>query len=162
MTNVGAENATLIYGPPLFDLMCCPAEGHLKEYYLWSDGAWFIHIVLELRLEPGENHTETLEWDLRQYKEGEYFLPEPGKYLLGGICRHAEAFTNPLAKIAVTYSSDLNKDLKVDILDIHIVAAVYYTRPSDEKWNAISDLNQDGIVNILDVFAVARDFGRTI
>lgn len=158
LTNVGVENATLVYGPPLFNLMCCAAG----ECYRWSDGKYFVFIVLELKLEPGENHTETLEWNLYKYKEGRYIQPEPRKYNLSGICLHAGAMTPDPVTITVIYSSDLNKDLKVDIQDITIVAVAYNTRSGDEKWNAAADLDKNGTVNILDVAMVARDYGKAV
>jgi len=158
LRNVGVENVTLAYGLPLFDLACCAAGG----CYRWSDGKYFVFIVLELKLEIGEDHTEPLEWNLCRYKEGRYVLPEPGKYNLSGVCLHAGAITPNSITIIVIYSSDLNKDLKVDIQDITMVAAAYNTRSGDEKWNAITDLDRNGLVNILDISMVARDYGKTV
>jgi len=159
LMNVGTENVTLVYGPPLFDLMYCTAEGGC---YRWSNGKYFIFIVLELKLEPGEDHTETLQWNLYQYKEGKYILPKPGKYNLSGICPHAGAITPDPITITVTYTSDLNQDGKVDILDIFIVVQAFGSKPGDSNWNAVADLDKNGQINILDVFAVAWDYGKTI
>jgi hypothetical protein len=59
-------------------------------------------------------------------------------------------------------SPELNKDGKVNILDITIVARAYGTKPGDPNWNAVADLDTNGIINILDISLVARDYGRTI
>lgn len=59
-----------------------------------------------------------------------------------------------------TFVGDLNKDGKVNILDITIVARAFGTEPGDPHWNPVADVNGDGIVNILDVALVAREFGH--
>jgi hypothetical protein len=58
--------------------------------------------------------------------------------------------------------TDLNKDGKVNILDIFIVAQAFGSKPGDQNWNQTADLNKDGSMNILDMFAVAWDFGKTV
>jgi outer membrane protein assembly factor BamB len=57
--------------------------------------------------------------------------------------------------------TDLNRDGKVNIVDISIVARAFGSREGDPNWNVIADLNKDGIVNILDIAAVAKDYGKT-
>jgi parallel beta-helix repeat protein len=61
-----------------------------------------------------------------------------------------------------TSSPDINKDGKVDIRDVFVIAMAFGSTPGDPNWNPIADLNNDGTVNILDVFAVAWDFGKTV
>ena len=56
---------------------------------------------------------------------------------------------------------DVNRDGKVDILDIATVAKAYGTEPGHERWDPISDLNNDGKVDILDIATVAKDYGKT-
>jgi hypothetical protein len=110
----------------------------------------------------GENHTEILQWNLYQYKEGKYVLPKPGKYSLSGICLHAEVVTPDPITITVTYDSDLNKDLKVDIQDMTIVAVAYGSKSGDPNWNSIADVDKNGVVNIIDISMVAKDYGKTL
>jgi endoglucanase len=57
--------------------------------------------------------------------------------------------------------TDLNKDGKVNILDLFIVAMAFNTRPGDARWNVVADVNNDGVVDITDVWTIARDFGKT-
>jgi hypothetical protein len=58
--------------------------------------------------------------------------------------------------------TDINRDGKVDILDIAIVAKAFGTKPGDERWNSFADLDGNKKINILDIAKVARDYGRTI
>jgi rhodanese-related sulfurtransferase len=62
----------------------------------------------------------------------------------------------------VTFLADLDKNGKVDIFDVTIIARAYGSKIGDPKWNAIADLNEDGVINILDVTIVARDYGKTL
>jgi endoglucanase len=55
---------------------------------------------------------------------------------------------------------DLNLDGKVDIKDIHIVAAAYGTFPGYPRWNPVADINKDGKVDIRDVSIVAKEYGE--
>jgi hypothetical protein len=57
--------------------------------------------------------------------------------------------------------TDLNRDGKVDIQDIVIVAAAFGTKLGDPKWNAQADLDKNGTINIIDVFILAKDYGKT-
>jgi hypothetical protein len=63
-------------------------------------------------------------------------------------------------QILVTFKTDLNKDGKVDLLDMIIVAAAFGSKPGDPRWNAMADVDQNGTVNILDLILVAKDFGK--
>jgi hypothetical protein len=55
--------------------------------------------------------------------------------------------------------TDLNKDGKVDILDVTIVAVAYRSEPGDNNWNAVADIDGNAQVNILDLSMVGRDYG---
>jgi hypothetical protein len=55
----------------------------------------------------------------------------------------------------------LNRDGKVDIRDITIVAIAYQSIPGDPYWNASADLDGNGIVNIIDLTRIAIDYGKT-
>lgn len=58
-------------------------------------------------------------------------------------------------------NTDLNKDGKVNILDITIVAKAFGTKTGEPHWNDAADLDKNGIINIIDLTIVARDFGKT-
>jgi parallel beta-helix repeat protein len=57
--------------------------------------------------------------------------------------------------------TDVNKDGKVNIIDISLVAKAFGTTPKDPKWNPDADIDTNRIINILDVTRVAIDFGKT-
>jgi len=58
------------------------------------------------------------------------------------------------------YSTDINGDGKVNILDLASVAIAWGTRPGDPGWNSRCDIDGNGVVNIIDVALVALDFGK--
>jgi hypothetical protein len=73
--------------------------------------------------------------------------------------------------LTVTFVTDLNKDRKVDILDITIVAAVYGSHgpnipnpgdPPSKNWNPTADLDKNNLINIIDITMVAKDYGKTV
>ena len=64
--------------------------------------------------------------------------------------------------MTVTYTTDLNQDGTVNILDIAILARAYGCKPGDQNWNFTADLDKNGIINILDISMVARDYGKTV
>jgi endoglucanase len=57
--------------------------------------------------------------------------------------------------------TDLNKDGRVNIQDITMVAVAFGSKPGDADWNVIADLDKNGVVNILDITMVAKDYGKT-
>jgi hypothetical protein len=57
--------------------------------------------------------------------------------------------------------TDINRDGRVDIVDIVLVAMAYGSKPGDPNWNENADIDKNGIIDILDVSAVARDYGKT-
>jgi len=57
---------------------------------------------------------------------------------------------------------DVNRDGRVNILDIFAVARAFGSKPGDPNWNQAADLDNNGVINILDIFAVAKDFGKTM
>jgi hypothetical protein len=55
---------------------------------------------------------------------------------------------------------DINKDGKIDILDLGIVAQAFGSYPGHPRWNADADVNDDGYVDLIDVAIVAAHFGE--
>jgi hypothetical protein len=74
----------------------------------------------------------------------------------------AQPYRVSSTETSVLLFSDLNRDGKVNILDITMVARAYGAKPGDPNWNPIADLDKNGIVNILDISMVARDYGKTV
>ena len=56
---------------------------------------------------------------------------------------------------------DLNKDGKVDELDLSLLATLYNVQSTDSNYDASYDLNNDGIVDVFDMVAVASKIGGT-
>jgi len=68
------------------------------------------------------------------------------------------------AYVAITStskSSDINKDGKVDIKDIAIVAKAFGSYVDSENWNSIADLDNNNKIDIRDVAKVATDYGKS-
>jgi len=65
-------------------------------------------------------------------------------------------------EIMSEFGTDLNKDGRVDIRDMTIVAMAFGSEPGDENWNIIADLNDDEVIDIRDITIVALEFGKTV
>jgi len=124
-------NATQCYSP----------NGNITGY------AWnFDDLNLAATQEPFINHTYS--------KEGRYNVTlevMDEAYLRASISN----------MINVTYRTDLNKDLEVNIMDIALVAKAYGTTSEDPDWDSIADLDDNGIIDIRDIATVAKDYGKT-
>lgn len=57
--------------------------------------------------------------------------------------------------------TDINRDGKVNVGDLFLIAKAFGSQPEDPKWNPKADVNDDNLINILDLFRVAKDFGKT-
>jgi D-alanyl-D-alanine-carboxypeptidase/D-alanyl-D-alanine-endopeptidase len=64
--------------------------------------------------------------------------------------------------ITVLYNTDLNKDGKINIQDITIVAIAYKSRPGDPNWNSLADIDKNSVIDILDITKIAIDYGKTV
>lgn len=63
------------------------------------------------------------------------------------------------ARIYPTNIADINRDGKVNMLDIGYVARAFGAMPGHPRWNADYDVVLDAVVNMRDVGVVARNFG---
>jgi hypothetical protein len=76
---------------------------------------------------------------------------------------HIEVAALTVIRVSPSLSvTDLNKDGRVNIQDITMVAVAFGSKPGDADWNAVADLDKNGVVNILDITMVAKDYGKTI
>ena len=57
---------------------------------------------------------------------------------------------------------DINWDLKVNIVDLVLVARSFGTTPGTPGWNPLADVNGDGHVDITDLTLVGIHFGQNI
>jgi len=55
---------------------------------------------------------------------------------------------------------DVNRDAKVNILDISIIAKAFGKQQGDDYWNPHADLDDNGAINIIDISTAAREFGK--
>jgi len=56
--------------------------------------------------------------------------------------------------------TDLDRNGKVDVLDIALAAKAYGSYLGHPRWNPKADLDGNGAIDILDIAKVARDFGE--
>ncbi len=56
---------------------------------------------------------------------------------------------------------DVNRDGRVDVIDLDAVAAAFNSRPGWPNWNPAADLNDDGVVDVFDLVEVGRNFGES-
>ncbi|MFB0523238.1 MAG: DUF3160 domain-containing protein, partial [Candidatus Bathyarchaeia archaeon] len=61
--------------------------------------------------------------------------------------------------LLVPAQGDLDRDARVSITDIFIVAKAFSSRLGDLNWNPDADLDGNEVVNIKDVYLVAKKFG---
>jgi PKD repeat protein len=61
--------------------------------------------------------------------------------------------------VSVVSPGDVNRDGKVDDLDLSVVAAAFNSVSDDLNYNPNADLNEDGIVDIYDLVIVGKNFG---
>lgn len=125
---------------------------------------YFIQVILQSILEPGENRSGTMQWNLYQFRDGVFNPPRPGIYNIFGLCYPAGILTQSSIVITLVQwnRGDINYDLKVDILDIAIAASAFGSYPGHERWNPIADINNDNRIDIKDIGAIAKEFGKTV
>lgn len=158
LKNVGENSVDFTFGPPFFDVCYCTSE---KCYY-WSDGQYFIQVILDLVLEPGENYTETLHWNLFQCINGEFCPPEPGNYNLFGVAIYAGTVTESIPITVYCWNpADINHDLEVNLYDAVPLLAIYGSELGDESYNCYCDIAEPyGKIDLYDAVLVASNFGK--
>jgi hypothetical protein len=88
---------------------------------------------------------------------------QPGKYNVTLKVTDNNTMWNTTShNMTVYYETDFNRDAKVNIQDITIVAVAYGSRRGDPKWNAMADLDKNGWINIIDMTMVAKDYGKSV
>lgn len=155
LRNVGSTPVTVTFGPPLFDAFYCTSDG----CFHWSDDKCFIQVVdLKLTLGPRESYSETLNWNLYQYR-GTYLPPKPGTYELLGMCRAAGLIC--AVTVIVTWNpADINGDCVISIYDAILAAAAYDATPSDPHWNPLCDIAEPyNKIDIFDLVKLAGSYG---
>ena len=95
-------------------------------------------------------------WNFTPIALGTYFVH------LGVTDAYNSSVQSEIARIVCGASaSDVNRDGKVDLRDISLVAIAFGSYPGHPRWNLIADINQDGKIDLRDIALVARNFGKT-
>jgi hypothetical protein len=87
----------------------------------------------------------------------------PDDAMLGTYTIYSSARYNAWADKTFDYFwlvTDINRDGKVNIVDISTVSRAFGSETGDPKYSGIVDIDNDGRINIIDIAATARDFGR--
>jgi len=57
---------------------------------------------------------------------------------------------------------DFNREMRVDMKDIAIIASAFGSYPTHPRWNLICDLNNDNKIDLKDIGTVAKNFGKEL
>jgi D-alanyl-D-alanine-carboxypeptidase/D-alanyl-D-alanine-endopeptidase len=127
----------------IFNASACRSKMGNLSTYQWSFG--------------DENITTTSEPEI------DHVYSQVGNYPVTLQVSDEYGLKNTVRKsVTVTFRTDLNKDGKVNIQDISIVAVAYGSLPGIPKWNEQADIDKNGVINIVDISTVARDYGKTV
>lgn len=90
-----------------------------------------------------------------------YVIP----YMYGGVPyvyeeNRTRNDNSPLMKPYAWIQGDVNYDMKVNIVDITLIAKAYGSTIGDTRWNPRCDVNTDKTVNIVDISSAASQFGE--
>jgi hypothetical protein len=87
----------------------------------------------------------------------------PNTATIGSHNVYVSARYNAWANASFDYAwllTDIDRNYKVNIQDLFIVAKAFGSQPGDANWNVKADVDGNNQVNIVDVYKVARDFGK--
>ena len=170
--NIGNTTVTRTYyhtPAPVFDAYYFTPSGFIS----CLDGSYGIPVITEFTLEPGENYTRTLHWNLYQYQHiiGEFYPPVPGTYDLYGMCdlTHDSILDFVSNPVFVTITlvgnwwnlADVNFDYKVDIYDAVLAVDAYGSIPSNPNWNPHCDIAEPfEIIDIYDIVMICTSYGE--
>ena len=159
-----AQNLSIITGGTKYE----QSSSLYLSYGTWDDWMYGTAHVKSLTCEIFNNAT---------YQEVSLPGPYPNTRWEGGIKYMFDPFPSGIQSVLVRWlpsffyisnlasitperlRADVNKDGKVNVLDLITAASAIGTRPGDAKWNPNADVKQDNIINVLDLIAVARYLG---
>jgi hypothetical protein len=61
-------------------------------------------------------------------------------------------------QIQITIAGDMNRDGKVDLIDLVILAQAYLSKTGGPRWDPRADANRDGAVDLLDLVILAQNY----
>jgi len=71
-----------------------------------------------------------------------------------------ENSTDVYAWVTLTIPGDINGDLKVNLVDLVLLANAYGSKPGDAKWNPNADINFNYAVDLQDLVLMALHYGQ--
>lgn len=167
--NVGNTTFNKTYSStpaPIFHAYFLTPSGLFLDNY----GGVYLPVIVEFTLNPGDNFTTTLEWDLYRREDGTHaYPPVPGTYDLYGWCDLTSIpifMPNPtFVPITIVGDwwnlADLNFNYEVDIYDIVLCANAYGSTPPDSHWDPLCDLAEPyGTIDIFDIIIIAISYGE--
>ena len=85
LSNNGNKNITFWIGPPFFDVYLYDPNDNLVAR--WTEGRAFPEHIMEIVLKPGENFSETIEWNLysHDHETGRFIPVKPGEYGVSSV-----------------------------------------------------------------------------
>jgi len=108
-------------------------------------------------LTAGATNLVSLSWHAELLPRGNYTLFASAVYGPSNLSNGAVTY----GPFTIFFPGDLDRDCRVDIVDVATVAFAFGSAPSFPNWNPYADLNNDGTVNIVDVATAAFHFGQT-
>ena len=108
-------------------------------------------------LTAGATNLVTLSWHAELLPRGTYTLFASAVY---GPSNTSNGPV-PYGPFVILFPGDLDKDCRVDIIDVATVASAFSSTPTSSNWNPYADINNDGHVDIVDVATAAFHFGQT-
>jgi hypothetical protein len=108
-------------------------------------------------LTAGAPNVVSVSWHAELLPRGNYTLFASAVYGPSNLSNGAVTY----GPFTIFFLGDLDRDCRVDIVDVATVAFAFGSTPSSPSWNPYADLNNDGTVNIVDVATAAFHFGQT-
>ena len=87
--------------------------------------------------------------------------PWIGNYSIFARTHYGPMIASGSITFELRLAGDVNRDGRIDMKDVAIVAKPFGTRPGDALWNSAADINQDNKVDMKDISVVAKEFGMT-
>jgi len=135
------------------------SEGNLFSHNAFKKNT--NHVLLSNSSHMSKNRFEENYWSgyVGEDGDGDGFGDTP--YLMDAQNRDNHPLMSPFSYWVNPIEGDVNKNMKVDIIDITIAAKAFGAYLGHPRWNSNADINKDQKVDILDLVLIAKNFGKT-